>query len=199
MTAWFHSDEDLEVEEEPTEEDRVLEVARAHGTLVAMLWSGWSRRRVVSLRQRVDGYSRGRGRPTREELEAARPSLTCPCGRCADLRTSEVTRSSSRHAATQPKKLDDPGDDWRRRGSCRGLDVESWFPLDSQLRRPERPRVTEAYDELRPLCHGCAVQTECLLFALRNEAPTYRYGMWGGTSPHQRQDMVRVLTKDEED
>lgn len=200
MTTWYH-DAVTEVEVELTEEERVLEVARLHGTLVASLWSGWSRHRVVSLRRRVDGYARGRGAPSVDELRAARPSLTCPCGRCADLRASEMARSSWRHVATRPRGVKDPGGRWWERGTCRGLAVERWFPVDSSMKRPESRRATREYDELRPLCHGCAVQTECLLHALTNENAMERYGLWGGTSPHQRQDLMQLLsdgqTKDE--
>lgn len=66
--------------------DEVLEVARVHGTLAAMTWSSWSRSRVVALRQRVDGYDRGRGRSTRAELEAAKVREDCDCPRCRQAR-----------------------------------------------------------------------------------------------------------------
>jgi hypothetical protein len=70
--------------------ERVLEVARAHGTAVAASWSGWSDTKVRVLRQRVDGYDRGRGHPTRAEIEAMAPSWECSCTRCIVWRWDQV-------------------------------------------------------------------------------------------------------------
>lgn len=53
--------------------EEVLAVARAHSTIVAARWAGWSRSRVVHARQTHDGYKRGRGHPSREELAREAP------------------------------------------------------------------------------------------------------------------------------
>lgn len=38
-------------------------------------------------------------------------------------------------------------------------------------------------------CAGCPVKGECLAFALANDE---RYGIWGGTTPHQRRRIART-------
>jgi hypothetical protein len=64
--------------------DDVLKVARNHGTRVAAEWSGWLPARVLYFRKKVDGYDRGRGRPSRAEMQAERPRMKCRCGFCSD-------------------------------------------------------------------------------------------------------------------
>lgn len=83
----------------PTD-DRVLEVARRHGTTVAATWAGWSTSSVLRLRQMIDGYDRGRGRPSRAEMAAMAPSLHCPCARCLQWRDAEAARDASRFAVS---------------------------------------------------------------------------------------------------
>lgn len=70
--------------------DRVLRVARAHGTRVAAEWAGISAKTVVQLRKEVDGYDRGRGHPTKAELAAEAPRPTCSCPRCAVMFSPKV-------------------------------------------------------------------------------------------------------------
>jgi WhiB family transcriptional regulator, redox-sensing transcriptional regulator len=45
-------------------------------------------------------------------------------------------------------------------------------------------------------CAGCPVTGECLQFALRTEKPgRYQsFGVWGGTTPRQRQALLRAGT-----
>lgn len=68
------------------QQEQALEVARAHGTTVAAQWAGVEPATVLRLRQRVDGYERGRGRPTRAEMQATAVRDDCSCPRCRAAR-----------------------------------------------------------------------------------------------------------------
>ena len=64
----------------------------------------------------------------------------------------------------------DPG--WRTRAACRGLPVALFYPTNTFIRR-----------RARAVCAVCAVQPECLEYALHlNE----RFGVWAGTTDKQR-------------
>lgn len=68
-------------------------------------------------------------------------------------------------------------DTWELHGMCAGLDSALFFP--------ERGEST---DQARAVCADCPVQAECLQAALeRNE----RFGIWGGTSARERQQLRR--------
>lgn len=48
---------------------------------------------------------------------------------------------------------------------------------------------SSAHRDLRRLCQGCPVQTECLDWALKHE----EFGWWGGYSPRERATMRREM------
>ena len=56
------------------------------------------------------------------------------------------------------------------------------------------PEKNGHYDYARRVCATCPVKQACLEYALRTEDPTYREGMWGGTTPRQRRQIT--LEKD---
>jgi len=63
---------------------------------------------------------------------------------------------------------------------------------------PEPPRggwtPSREAEYARRLCDGCTVKGECLELALRYENRPGRYrsfGVWGGTTPRERQAMIR--------
>lgn len=70
----------------PTQRAEVLHVAREHGTTVAARWLGMSPEALVRLRKKHDGYTRGRGRPNRSEVEAMAVRDDCRCPRCRAAR-----------------------------------------------------------------------------------------------------------------
>lgn len=70
--------------------DRVLRVARAHGTRVAAEWAGVGTAAVVKLRKEIDGYDSGRGHPTKAELAAEAPRPSCSCPRCSVMFSPKV-------------------------------------------------------------------------------------------------------------
>lgn len=66
---------------------------------------------------------------------------------------------------------------WINNAACRGLDPDLFFP--------DRGKPT---DEIRATCAACAVQTECLAWALHNRQP---HGFYGGLSPKERAELLR--------
>ena len=69
--------------------------------------------------------------------------------------------------------------DWRDAAACAGMDPELWFPVCEQPRmKSEQQRLRLALDT----CASCAVQAECLEFAMR----TGQLGIWGGTTEKWR-------------
>ena len=88
----------------------------------------------------------------------------------------------------------DPGTDWRARAACLDVDPETFFP---QVDEKSGPRVNAqavvAYEKARAVCRGCDVTRECLAWALACEgtARSSRAGVFAGTTPDQRHDLVR--------
>lgn len=77
-----------------------------------------------------------------------------------------------------------PQHEWMNRAACRGATTSIFFP--------ETIGVTtdRIYDEARSFCAQCDVRYECLKMALTMETPDVRrYGVWGGMSPEERDDL----------
>jgi WhiB family transcriptional regulator, redox-sensing transcriptional regulator len=71
---------------------------------------------------------------------------------------------------------------WMIEGACRDHDPELFFPIgvgDAAGGQAERARA---------ICEGCAVQAECLRYALENRI---KDGIWGGRTEQQRQSLLR--------
>ena len=71
-----------------------------------------------------------------------------------------------------------PKAEWWSRAACRSADPELFFPVSAA--GPSLAVITEA----KAVCAACDVRRECLAFALATRQP---YGVWGGTSPEERQ------------
>ena len=102
-----------------------------------------------------------------------------PCPRCGVLRQARPTGwcrdcRDVRHAENE----------WMARGACQGhLQPELWWPETSD------PALAQ---HALALCATCEVVDDCLEYAVNgNEV----YGIWGGTTPHQRQAMRAYLRK----
>jgi WhiB family transcriptional regulator, redox-sensing transcriptional regulator len=67
---------------------------------------------------------------------------------------------------------------WRSAGACLSADPDLFFPISS-TGLAER-QITQA----KVICAGCQVRRECLEFALAHDQV---YGIWGGTTPEDRQ------------
>ena len=67
--------------------------------------------------------------------------------------------------------------DWRSAAACLGADADLFFPISAA--GPGERQIARA----KRICAGCAVQRECLDFALAHDQA---YGIWGGTTPEDR-------------
>jgi len=67
---------------------------------------------------------------------------------------------------------------WRSAGACLSADPDLFFPISS-AGLGER-QIAQA----KMICTGCQVRQECLDFALAHDQV---YGIWGGTTPEDRQ------------
>lgn len=66
---------------------------------------------------------------------------------------------------------------WTRDALCAEADPECFFPEKGGSTR-----------EAKATCRSCAVQVECLDYALANEE---RFGVWGGVSERDRRRLLR--------
>jgi WhiB family redox-sensing transcriptional regulator len=69
---------------------------------------------------------------------------------------------------------------WHLKASCRGPESALFFPPAVAERRDDRD-AREA--KAKSICAQCAVQSECLEFALRVHEP---HGIWGGLTEAER-------------
>ena len=67
--------------------------------------------------------------------------------------------------------------DWTARARCRGTDADTFFVRS----------LPEARDALK-LCNRCAVQQECLDYAVEEDIDL---GVWGGLTERQRRAYAR--------
>lgn len=158
----------------------VIWIGRLHGTTVAADWCGIHPNTAATIRKRHDGYVRGRGHPTIEEMAAARPDPACPCPRCTDLRvTADRARRRRRaHLAAKAAAAVDPSDrTWHHDANCIGVDPDLFFPGQGEATRPAKK-----------ICAACTVRDQCLEYALSNG---FRFGIFGGTSERERRRMRR--------
>ncbi len=73
--------------------------------------------------------------------------------------------------------------DWQKQALCRDADPELFTGEDIRS-GPLPTRIEKAAIEW---CRRCPVQAECLEYALDTESRDMRHGVWGGTTPLQRQ------------
>lgn len=88
----------------------------------------------------------------------------------------EAARVDPRLHHALDKRRTDP--EWRLRGRCLSVDPETFFP---------EPQAKESPQAALALCAACKVQSSCLAWAL--DAGD-RNGVWGGTTPRERQAML---------
>ncbi|MDQ2811899.1 MAG: WhiB family transcriptional regulator [Actinomycetota bacterium] len=67
---------------------------------------------------------------------------------------------------------------WRAAGACLTADPDLFFPISSA--GPAQQQISRA----KIVCAGCDVRRQCLEFAMANDQV---YGIWGGTTPEDRQ------------
>ena len=68
--------------------------------------------------------------------------------------------------------------DWRSAGACLSADPDLFFPISAT--GPAVKQIAQA----KAICAACQVRLECLEFALSHDLV---HGIWGGTTPEDRQ------------
>lgn len=76
--------------------------------------------------------------------------------------------------------------DWQLRAACRGTDPEVFFHPDGE-RGPARSARERA---AKAICVTCPVRRQCAAHALAVREP---YGVWGGLSEDDREEMLTGL------
>lgn len=71
---------------------------------------------------------------------------------------------------------------WRAAGACLHADPDLFFPISMT------GRAVEQVAKAKSICARCEVRTQCLEFAQANDPI---YGIWGGTTPEERQRVRR--------
>jgi WhiB family redox-sensing transcriptional regulator len=72
---------------------------------------------------------------------------------------------------------------WQEHATCLGADPKIFFPDENKIN----------YTTARTYCARCPVTTDCLNYALKLEHDEiYRYGMFGGKTPKQREWLRRI-------
>jgi WhiB family redox-sensing transcriptional regulator len=79
-------------------------------------------------------------------------------------------------------------------GLCSDSNDDRWYPDGSSF-----GSKTGYIEYARAACLGCAVRNECLELALRIEAraPGGPHGVWGGTTPQERREMIAHRRREE--
>jgi len=72
---------------------------------------------------------------------------------------------------------------WRDEAACKDADPEIFFE------EPRGKAREQQYEAAKAICATCPVVAECLAESLR-DISTYAYGVWGGTSPSERQQIA---------
>jgi len=72
--------------------------------------------------------------------------------------------------------------DWQLLGACRGLDTELFFHPEGE----RGPRRSNREAAAKAVCATCPVLLRCREAALAAREP---YGVWGGLSEHEREDV----------
>ncbi len=73
---------------------------------------------------------------------------------------------------------------WQEQALCRDADPELFTDGEEIRSGPLPTRIERA---AIAWCERCPVQVECLEYAMAHESRDMRHGVWGGTTPAQRQ------------
>ncbi len=78
--------------------------------------------------------------------------------------------------------------EWQLQGSCRGLDSALFFHPEGERGPARANREAKA----KQICAACPVLEQCRQHALAVHEP---YGVWGGLSESERDEMIRGQTR----
>ena len=161
----------------------VADVVRAHSVSVAVKWSGRKDGTVRNIAKRLDGYSRGRGRPSTAELERMPARPDCFCRFCLDTYLALIKLQPLRNYAGEEIE-----GEWAHLAACIGQPKVFFAKTKSGYLDPERLDFPgrhlgmkrykpESYERAKRICMTCPVREQCLDHAMRNEE---RHDVWGG-------------------
>lgn len=72
--------------------------------------------------------------------------------------------------------------EWHERAACINMSIDLFFPDVEPT-----DKTVELYVEAKEVCGSCPVRHECLAYAMgRERDERWRYGLWGGLTPHER-------------
>lgn len=71
--------------------------------------------------------------------------------------------------------------EWMDHAACAGTTVDFFAKATNKRGEP-----TQAAERAKAICAACAVETECLTYALDAQE---REGIWGGTTPEERRSL----------
>ena len=77
-------------------------------------------------------------------------------------------------------------ENWRSAGACQAADPDLFFPISAT--GPAEQQIARA----KVICAECGVRKECLDFAMSHDQV---YGIWGGTTPEDRQRARRRMRR----
>ena len=80
--------------------------------------------------------------------------------------------------------MEQAGETWQLKASCRGPQAEIFFPPAHAERKEEK---LQREDRAKAICRTCVVRTECLDYAIRIREP---HGIWGGMNEVERKLML---------
>ena len=72
--------------------------------------------------------------------------------------------------------------DWQLHAACRGMNSEVFFHPEGERGNQRRSRD----DRAKAVCDSCPVLKRCRDHALASREP---YGVWGGLSEHEREEI----------
>jgi hypothetical protein len=89
--------------------------------------------------------------------------------------------------------LDKYQEEWRSQASCRELDVNNFFPVDSSNRMIYSKETSSTIRQSVALCDSCPVALECLKDALEHDME----GIWAGLSYSYRRYIMKHFFDDD--
>jgi len=129
-------------------------------------------------------------RPERQHGKYSTYIKGCRCQNCTtanrDYQRDRATIRKNNQPITsrdayQPAEYIEGDTSWHTQAACKNVDTNLFFPAGGS-------GTPTNWDQAVTICQQCPVVNQCLEFALRTQQ---KDGVWGATTPHQRQQMRR--------
>ena len=102
-------------------------------------------------------------------------------------RLAKGTKTSSTLPVSLSSGVALPREGWKRRGSCRNVDMELFFGPDNA------PMPKEQVERAREVCRQCPVWQDCLVSSAENDES---YGVWAALTPDERRRALSLTHGD---